>query len=125
MKSEDIIHNGRKVGVKIGNTYLSYRKQSKHLYRGGAPTVAEAKKRGSASWGIDAELVKLLNVRDVRIFAIHESETKKTYYMSSMRFAMNARYLEFDHGLQQFVELSKWMVADNLGEFIETCEKVV
>lgn len=112
MVTEDIIHNGKKVGVRIGNVYMSHRKQSKHLYRGGLPTVQAAKKSGTAAWGIDHELVKLLKMSGIKVVAIHDAETKKAYWMSIVRLERDGSYLDFGHGLQKFMPVNSWKMSD-------------
>lgn len=125
MISEEVVLDGKKVGVIVNSIlYVSYRKQSKHLYRGGEKSLLAAKRSGKAAWGMSNSLLKLLEARGVMLLAINESELGKTYYASLERFNKEGSFLEFGgHGLQKFMNLNSWSEA-NLGSLVEAAGKV-
>jgi hypothetical protein len=117
---------GRKVGELIdGILYVSRRRQSKHLYRGGASSISVAKKRKTAAWGIDNNILSLLKGRNVKLVVINDTETKKTYYAAIEKFDNHdlADFLDFGYGVQRFLNLEHWQQAE-LGKIIEALEKI-
>lgn len=43
------------IGYKIGNTLTLFRNENKHLYRGGFPTIKQAREMNVAAWAIDCD----------------------------------------------------------------------
>jgi hypothetical protein len=125
MNVEEVKLYGRKVGELIdGILYISRRKQSKHLYRGGAPSVSAAKKGKTAAWGIDDNILSLLKFRNVKLIAISDTETKKTYYASIGKFdSPDIKYLNFGYGIQRFLNLEHWKQGE-FGKIVEALGKI-
>lgn len=72
-----INYDGREryIGFVDGNTLTCKRDEAKHMFRGGRSTVAEAKKDGTASWGLDCKVCDGLISRGVEWLVI-VSKTK-------------------------------------------------
>lgn len=65
----------RTVGAVHGNTLRCRRDEAKHLFRGGRGTVADAKRDGTASWGLDCKVCDGLFGRGVEWLEI-ETRTR-------------------------------------------------
>lgn len=113
MDIENIMFEGMKVGYILnGAIYVSPRKQSKHLYRGGEKNVTDAKKKGKASWGISNALLAVLKARGIELIVIHDSETKNGYFVGVERLEKEGYFLEFGLDLQKFLPLDSWQKAE-------------
>lgn len=122
MNIENITLEGRKVGYIVdGIVYVSPRKQSKHLYRGGCRDVQAAKKAGKACWGVSKVLLDILVSRGIQLICIDDAETKKAYYASVDRIIRLGSFLNFDNDLQKFISLSEWKV-DSIGNILNAVE---
>lgn len=119
MKIEAVNYNGKQVGNILADlVYVSHRKFSKHLFRGGKPTVKAAIKAGTAMWGISHDLLKLLKDAKVKVVAIEAEGT--VYWASLERFVRTSSFLEMDNqGLQKFMKLNEWNVYLSINELVE------
>jgi hypothetical protein len=120
MKTERVEHRGKQVGVMVdGILYLSQRRQSKHLFRGGAASIGEAKRMKRAAWGIDNDLLGLLHACGVKVVAVSDEETGKLYWAALTTLQQHGSYLDMGHGLQRFLPLHEWHLAGNLAQLLD------
>lgn len=104
MKIETYEYNGRQVGSIINDVaYVTHRKAKLHMFRGGQKTVRDALSKGTASWGIDQELLYLLKAKGIRVVVVNDTEGKKCYWTTTKRFIEEGKFLNMGHGLQKFL----------------------
>jgi len=126
MRIEKVELNGNQVGeVYDSLVYVSHRKESKHMFRGGKKTTNDAKKLGVASWGIDMALFPILKDMGVVIVAINDLESKIVYYTTLKLFEDKGRVLQLGHGLQKFLTLGHFRVANSIIALVGAVREVV
>lgn len=77
----------RFIGYIEHGAFVTYRTESKHLYRGGLDSIASAKKAGTASWGIDSIVCD--NLLDMGIDNVIIVSDKAKYVVAMKEFKEN------------------------------------
>lgn len=124
MNIESLKYDGKEVGyIADGFVYVSPRKQSRHLFRGGAASVEEAKRTGRASWGIDINILELLNLKGIKVVAISDSEAKKLYWAALPSWE-NGNVLNMKFGIQRFLKLKDLRLASSIDKLVDATKSV-
>lgn len=108
-------------GEIINHTFVTHRKESKHIYRGGKfKNVKAAKEAGTAAWAIDKKLCDALIKRGVKWFRI---VTEETIYSCPLRYFQKHKLSYVNHhryyGEQYFLPLQVFSMEEIMDEFME------
>lgn len=101
----------RVIGYIINeNMYLTTRVEHLHLFKGGRYlSVAKAKERGSACWGLDADTLQDLIYRGIQDFVVVAGNL--TYKCELNEFLAHGRRAQYPpHLPQYFLNLSKFQI---------------
>jgi len=124
LKIERVFYEGKNVGEIVNNAiYLSRRKQSKHLFRGGKKSVAQAIKDNTACWGISNGIIEQLKLKNIDIVCVKDEETQIVYWTSLEKIA-NGKVLQIQKDMQKFLELSKWNIVKNFDELLNAVLRI-
>lgn len=110
--------NGRmlQIGKVDGDTFSAFeRDEKKHLFRGGAATLAEAKERKRAAWGLDlAAMERLFDQYNVRFVEVPTTDGVR--YRTTMDMLLGPKSFVKEYGghrPQVMLPLHYWTVVKN------------
>lgn len=117
--------NGKKVGKLLNDfAYVTDRRQSKHLFRGGKKDVRSAKAAGTASWGISSDIIEDLERRGVRVLVVVERESEVNYWVPLSEFRSGAQFRTFVGDTQLFLGLAKWRNTKDYGRLMDVLSEL-
>ena len=98
-----------------GDTFVAFRRdESKHLFRGGAKTVKEAKEAGRAAWGLDlAAMERLAEDYNVRFVEIPTTGGRR--YRTTMDLLLGPKSFVKEYGghrPQVLLPIQYWTLVD-------------
>jgi len=102
----------KKSGIVV---YLAL-KWHKDIFRSGEPTISEAMRKGTASWGIDRETLQLARIRGVKYIGVKERE-KGSVYLTSIESFYSLSYLTATKGgnpSNKYVPLSCFKIIEGM-----------